>query len=61
MVPWPPLLLLLASSAVARPTEASNDMKARLAAHLTALRRRHAGGARQAAADAQFVMVKIPL
>ena len=30
-------------------------MKARFAAHLTALRRRHAGGDRQAAADAQFV------
>ena len=55
MVPWPPLLLLLASSAAARPTEASNDMKARFAAHLTRLRQRHAGGARQAAADAQFV------
>ena len=55
MVPWPPLLLLLASSAAARPTEASNDMKARFAAHLTRLRQRHTGGARQAAADAQFV------
>ena len=42
MVPWP-LLLLLASSAAARPTEASNDMKARFAAHLTRLRQRHAG------------------
>ena len=53
MVPWPPLLLLLASSA--GRTEASNDMKARFAARPDALRRRHAGGARQAAADAQFV------
>ena len=48
MVSWP--LLLLLARAAARPTEASNDMKARFTAHLTRLRQRHD----MKAAEAQF-------
>ena len=52
MVSWP--LLLLLARAAARPTEASNDMKARFTAHLTRLRQRHDMKAAEAQFERQF-------